>query len=423
MSTSLDFFGDTAFDHCSTGVRHAAGLLSADQLPQPLAGTATPSDDGCGCATPAGPRELMMSEPGRGVEDAHRRTSTEGKPTPRFDAACTLAVAHLNRVAPSGTWAITRVVNDRQFIVAIEAPSDDIVAGAHVPFTDSLCWFMESSAPPMPPRVEAVADSAAEAPLAPFDARAYLGVPITRPGGGLFGMVCGYDPHIRTDYSQDHRHVLELVSGMLSAVLEADTVASTVVRDLESAHRDAHTDPLTGLLNRRGWDNSLLVAERHLRRSGQDACVIVVDLDHLKAVNDTGGHAAGDHHICRAARALASSVRTGDVVARLGGDEFGILAVDASPAQADELVARLNDALHRAGIEACAAHAPYYRALGFPAAWSTADRAMYLRKRHKYNCSTPVPTAPIPADPHRRGTSSGESPTTYPRLRGILDYE
>ena len=74
---------------------------------------------------------------------------------PRFDAACALAIGYLTRVAPLGMWAITRVVNGQQLMLAIDAPAYDIVAGAHFPYADSLCRFMVSgSAPQVAPRVE-----------------------------------------------------------------------------------------------------------------------------------------------------------------------------------------------------------------------------------------------------------------------------
>ncbi len=87
------------------------------------------------------------------------------------------------------------------------------------------------------------------------------------------------------------------------------------------------TDPLTGVLNRRGWALALDREERRCRRHGLDAVVAVVDLDRLKEVNDTGGHAAGDERIVACAQAIASAIRAEDTVARLGGDEFAVLAV------------------------------------------------------------------------------------------------
>ena len=333
--------------------------------------------------------EGVVSERGLGYGyESAQVVAPDRVSTPRFDAACALAIGHLTRVAPLGMWAVTRVVNGQQLMLAIDAPAYDIVAGSQFPFADSMCRFMVSgAAPQIAPRVEDVADYAAAAAIAPITVSAYLGAPIVWAGGELFGTVCGFDPHTQPDSMREHQEVLELVSGLLSAVLEADTIATTSARELELARRACQTDSLTALLNRRGWDQYLLTEERRYRRFGDQACVIVLDLDQLKIVNDTHGHAAGDHYIRRAARVLAASVRAGDVVARLGGDEFGIIAVGASPTQTGELVARLENALRYAGIEACAGYAPYHGASGFSVAWDAADHAMYERKRHRHRMS------------------------------------
>jgi hypothetical protein len=145
-------------------------------------------------------------------------------------------------------WAITRVVNGQQLMLAIDAPAYDIVAGARFPFADSMCRFMASgTAPQIAPRVEDVADYAAAAAIAPIPVRAYLGAPIVWANGELFGTVCGCDPHPQPDSLREHQQVLELVSGLLSAVLDADTIATTTARELELARRHAETDPLTAL--------------------------------------------------------------------------------------------------------------------------------------------------------------------------------
>jgi diguanylate cyclase (GGDEF)-like protein len=330
----------------------------------------------------------MTSGRGVGLTNEAVRLAPHRVSTPRFDGACALAIGHLTRVAPLGMWAITRVMNGQQLMLAIDAPAYDIIAGAQFPFADSMCRFMVSgSAPQIAPRVADVADYAAAAAIAPITVRAYLGAPIVWANGELFGTVCGYDPHTQPDSLRDHQQVLDLVSALLSAVLDADTVATTTAQELEHARRDSQTDSLTALLNRRGWERSLLAREWHYRRFGGQACVVVVDLDQLKTVNDTHGHAAGDRYIRRAARVLAAGVRAEDVVARLGGDEFGIIAVGASPTQTDQLVTRLEEALRRAGIEACVGYAPYNADEGFLAAWDNADRAMYELKRHRHRMS------------------------------------
>ncbi len=90
------------------------------------------------------------------------------------------------------------------------------------------------------------------------------------------------------------------------------------------AHLADH-DPLTGLANRRRFDAEL---DRHVaefRRYGVGGAVLLLDLDHFKAVNDTLGHAAGDDLLVTVARALRARLRETDVVARVGGDEFAVL--------------------------------------------------------------------------------------------------
>ncbi len=87
----------------------------------------------------------------------------------------------------------------------------------------------------------------------------------------------------------------------------------------------ARTDSLTGLHNTRWWDEVAPQEAARSVRSGAEIGVLLLDLDHFKLVNDTGGHAAGDHALRNVARVLRSTVRTGDDVVRFGGEEFLIL--------------------------------------------------------------------------------------------------
>jgi len=84
----------------------------------------------------------------------------------------------------------------------------------------------------------------------------------------------------------------------------------------------AFEDILTGLPNRRLFMDRLILQLNHAKRNKELFAVIMMDLDHFKEVNDTKGHAIGDHLIHRVARRLVKTVREGDTVARIGGDEF-----------------------------------------------------------------------------------------------------
>ena len=103
----------------------------------------------------------------------------------------------------------------------------------------------------------------------------------------------------------------------------------------------ADHDPLTGLLNRRGFESSLDGHLARCRRYGASGALLMLDLDGFKAVNDTLGHAAGDELIKSVARALSSRLRQSDVVARLGGDEFAVLLPTESQDEAEAVAEAL----------------------------------------------------------------------------------
>jgi diguanylate cyclase (GGDEF)-like protein len=147
--------------------------------------------------------------------------------------------------------------------------------------------------------------------------------------------------------------------------------------------RLAHTDPLTGLLDRRAFTTS---AER-LRAGGETGVLVAfLDLDGFKPVNDRLGHAAGDALLQRIAAYLVSDVRSGDLVGRIGGDEFALLLRGTSATDEAAVVDRLRTAV----AEASPPGVPVGASVGLArlddhpdveAALRAADAAMYRAKR------------------------------------------
>ncbi len=113
-------------------------------------------------------------------------------------------------------------------------------------------------------------------------------------------------------------------------------------RRLERLSRE---DPLTGLANRRSWDESLAREFERVGRQNGSLSVILCDVDRLKEINDRFGHAVGDQVLRTTADLLRERVRASDLAARIGGDEFGILCPDTDPESArvvaEELRVRL----------------------------------------------------------------------------------
>jgi diguanylate cyclase (GGDEF)-like protein len=162
--------------------------------------------------------------------------------------------------------------------------------------------------------------------------------------------------------------------------------------------RQARTDPLTGLLNRRSFLDELRRRVDRLDREGQVGTLLYMDLDHFKRLNDTCGHEVGDEALVLAATMLRATVRATDLVARLGGDEFVALAVDAANANAiaDRIQQNLSGKFVGEKLQL-----PIAVSIGMSwiepgqdvqieEALATADAAMYTRKRARRDSKPPL---------------------------------
>ena len=104
---------------------------------------------------------------------------------------------------------------------------------------------------------------------------------------------------------------------------------------------EARTDPLTGLGNRRHWDEQLEIELERARRAGSGLAVALVDVDRFKTINDTLGHPAGDRVLREVAEAFAGAVRSIDLVTRIGGEEFAVALPTSSLDTAVAIIERL----------------------------------------------------------------------------------
>ena len=116
-------------------------------------------------------------------------------------------------------------------------------------------------------------------------------------------------------------------------------------REAAAASEAALTDPLTGVVNRRGFVEAVERELDRARRYDRRFALVYVDVRGLKTVNDTEGHLAGDELLRQAAELLRESARAHDVVGRLGGDELGVLLVEQTADSAAAVVGRIHDRL------------------------------------------------------------------------------
>lgn len=129
--------------------------------------------------------------------------------------------------------------------------------------------------------------------------------------------------------------------GLLRTVADSSAIALQNARSLDRLRTQASVDPLTGCLNRRGFDDRLEAEITRFQRYRRSLSVLLLDLDHFKALNDEWGHNVGDNALKRVGGVLAQALRATDSVCRHGGEEFAILLPETSKADATTVADRL----------------------------------------------------------------------------------
>ncbi len=167
---------------------------------------------------------------------------------------------------------------------------------------------------------------------------------------------------------------------------------ATLERDLSVVKGEAATDPLTGVANRRSFDET---CKRWIQESSPDFLLAILDVDDFKQINDTHGHAAGDEVLRYVAKVLMQSFRADDLVARVGGDEFAVLASGLTLRQAEQrmagVLARISKAdptgdERPASMPTLSCGLAEYSAGDTPSSlFERADEAQYLAKRQGKN--------------------------------------
>jgi diguanylate cyclase (GGDEF)-like protein len=188
---------------------------------------------------------------------------------------------------------------------------------------------------------------------------------------------------------QDEARNVTLLGALAAPSLE-------MVWEMEEVSRRSRTDALTGLANRRAFDEQIEQQLAHADRFGHPVSLIIADVDHFKVVNDTWGHEAGDVVLKSIAATLQEGVRTVDVCARFGGEEIAIILPQTALVGAVELADRLRAAVGANRIWAAGNDIPVTISCGvasYPdgaltkeAFFAAADKALYEAKHAGRNC-------------------------------------
>lgn len=189
-----------------------------------------------------------------------------------------------------------------------------------------------------PTRIEAL-DLPPSDPLTPTVERFALAAGVAAPilvADEVWGILGAAGPHPQVPDGAELR---------LARFAHLASLAITNLRTLASLAHRAATDPLTGIANRRTFHERLDSEVARACRYGRDLSVLLLDVDHFKAINDTHGHPVGDLVITELARRLAAEARGSELVARIGGDEFAWLLPESDHRGAASALERVRRAI------------------------------------------------------------------------------
>ena len=282
------------------------------------------------------------------AESRVRAVLSGAGPLVGFAVAADAAVAELSRLVPRmDLWLVTRVVRDRQVVVARAGRWADIAPpGAQFAWQATFCVHMVTGqGPPLAPCVADVPAyrQVAVGPLAKV--KAYLGVPLVLDDGELFGTVCAYAGATQPDALAESMPTVTLLARMLSTVLAGERHAHDRSADAAQAYALAERDPVTGLRNRRGFERLLESEQGRIRRFGTNASVLVMRLDHGVGGQVVPTQPDGETYLGRCASVLTSLAQPGDVAARIDPTELALLVVGADALGARALQVRLRRAV------------------------------------------------------------------------------
>ncbi len=284
----------------------------------------------------AGPR---LPAAGRSpVAEPERALAFLARLTSEFTAVLSLSdlLDHVTRVLHEETGFDSCAVSllakqGTEDVLIVQAASGlrKTIKGAVLPRGRGLSWtVMESGAPLLVPDMAAEPRWFLKDPLV----RSSIWSPMVvarRPIGVLSAFRSAVNAFTEADLN-----LLTVVARYLAGAVE-------VAQLHEQMKELAATDSLTGLANRRAFLDSLQTETARSRRSKAEFCIVLLDLDRFKTVNDVYGHAVGDRVLIRAAEALTHAIRQSDIAARFGGDEFMLLLPGANRAEAVETLDRL----------------------------------------------------------------------------------
>jgi diguanylate cyclase (GGDEF)-like protein len=299
-----------------------------------------------------------------------------------FSSAAEAALGLLREKVGLRFWMVTRIDGDDLIVLNTVGNGMGIKNGDALSWADTLCRHMaQGDAPRLAPRVSDVPAYASAPGAKAFNIGAYFGAPLILADGKVYGTLAGMDHDPTSDDLKQHQWLVDMVAGLLSAIIIHEKQAGDGAGLLTTVEGEVLVDRLTQTFNRRAWDRILTAEEARCARHNHSACIICVDIDSLRSVNDSHGRDKGDQLLLKTAQILKRACRGYDVVARTGEDEFAILAVECGLKGAKGIFDRVNGGLHKEDIKATLGISLRNATTGLPRTFEEAANTLLNAKR------------------------------------------
>lgn len=269
-------------------------------------------------------------------------------PFENFEHASKAVLAYLHQQFGFDLWMMTKTDGEDWIVLQSEDHGYQVKEGTVFKWSDSFCSRMVKG---LGPNIAPDSEQITEYALAPIgqqvDICAYVGVPIYKKDGSLFGTLCAIDPHIHKESLSDSLPTIQILSQFLSTLLHKELELSAKSREKKISELIAHKDTLTDFLNKTGWDIIIPQEELSSKQLGNAIHVLMIELTCPETKLNTD---IPESVIKEASETIKKVFTKNAILARLDKTLFGIVAVEHSDLEIIEKIQQLQENLKNQNI-------------------------------------------------------------------------
>jgi diguanylate cyclase len=254
---------------------------------------------------------------------------TEKEITSHYKIAAEKILEFLHERLGFQLWAVTRTYNDHWIMLVTKDNGYHVKDGDVFVWSDSFCSRMvQSKGPQIAPRVKDIPEYVSAPIGTEFPIASYIGMPLKKDDGSLFGTLCAIDPVEHPDSLLDELPLIKLFSELLEQLLQADMKTAELLDRLENAQLTMGKDPVTQLNNQATWDLLMIKEQKRCDELGSSALIIILNIDNGVSLS-------------KVAQYLKDIFRSTDIEAYMGNNCFAVLAIEIDNLFNEEFISRI----------------------------------------------------------------------------------